>query len=202
MEAFKRILQFVVDVEIVVAIGFIVYFVTKPLVRWLCDWRIASVRAKTDRRIAEFEGRYSETFPTVDAPDLPREQLPPIPPALLAGPDDHYDTMIIMNRMPHFRKIGDEWHVRGPLEALGGQTSVTVRRKDQSEVTVWVDPDTLTPVPREERTQWDGRKPHTVKVINPPPEMCEICNVHGGHRKFCPMYVEKRRHDDSPDWTL
>lgn len=81
-----------------------------------------------------------------------------------------------MDRKPHFRKIDDEWYVRGPLEALGGQTVVTVRRKDNSEVTVRVDPETLTPVPSAERTQWDGKNPHTVKVLP----------------KF----------DDSPDWTL
>lgn len=79
------------------------------------------------------------------------------------------------DRKPHFRKIDDEWYVRGPLEALGGQTSVTVKRKDNTEVSVQVDPETLRPVPKEERTQWDGRKPHTVKVLT---------------------------HDDSPDWTL
>lgn len=80
--------------------------------------------------------------------------------------------------MPHFRKIGDDWYVRGPLEALGGQTSVTVRRKDNTEVVVDVDPETLTPVPTKERTQWDGRKPHTVMVIENPGD------------------------DFSPDWTL
>lgn len=39
-----------------------------------------------------------------------------------------------MERKPHFRKIDDEWYVRGPLEALGGQVVVTVRKKDNSEV--------------------------------------------------------------------
>lgn len=145
MESFKRILQFIIDAYIVVGFAFIVYFITKPLVGRLCDWRIRAVRAKADRRVNEIMMRYEG------------------------------DRMFVMDRMPHFRKIGDEWYVRGPLEALGGQTSVTVRRKDQSEVVVDVDPDTLTPVSKEDRTQWDGRKPHTVKVV---------------------------KRDDSPDWTL
>jgi hypothetical protein len=79
--------------------------------------------------------------------------------------------------MPHFRKEDDGWYVRGPLEALGGQERIEVKHKDNSLVWVEVDPETLRPVPKEFRTQWDGRNPHTVKVL---------------------PHVD----DAAPDWTL
>jgi hypothetical protein len=76
-----------------------------------------------------------------------------------------------MDRMPHFRRGEDGgWYVRGPLEALSGRVFVKVKRADNFEVDVKVDPKTLTPVPKEKRTQWDGRNPHTVKVLPEVPQ--------------------------------
>jgi hypothetical protein len=76
----------------------------------------------------------------------------------------------VMDRTPRFMKCDDGWYVRGPLEALGGRTSVTVMKKDNTEVVVDVDPETLRPLPRKEQTQWDGRNPHTVKVLPEVPQ--------------------------------
>lgn len=68
-----------------------------------------------------------------------------------------------MTRQPRFYRHEDAWWIRGPLKELEGRQIVIVRRKDNTLIEVEVDPETLTPLDPEVRTQWDGRKPHIVK---------------------------------------
>lgn len=52
---------------------------------WAGAWITERVGGAVDREFPPPAARCVETFPSTTAPNLPREALPPIPPALLAG---------------------------------------------------------------------------------------------------------------------
>lgn len=95
----------------------------------------------------------------------------PATPAPAPAPAPGWNSMPAPRRTPteplpnaRWRKVGDDWFIRGPLATLSGATTVTVKKASGELTQVDIDPATVTP---DTRTRYDR---HEMAIARPAPK--------------------------------